>query len=79
MHALDRLQLKVPEGSIYALIGPNGAGRTALMKLLVNIPRPTSGRALLLDTDSRQPFTTTICSNRLCIGEPGTAFLDEGG
>jgi ABC-2 type transport system ATP-binding protein len=52
--ALDGLQLDVPDGSIYALVGPNGAGKTTLVKLLVNILRPTSGRALLLNTDSRR-------------------------
>ncbi len=51
--AVDNLQLDVPEGSIYALVGPNGAGKTTLIKMLVNILRPTSGRALVLDTDSR--------------------------
>ncbi len=59
--ALDDLRLDVPEGSIYALIGPNGAGKTTLIKILVNILRPTAGRALTLGTDSRRlaPFHFT--------------------
>ncbi len=52
--ALADLDLTVPEGSIYALVGPNGAGKTTLIKILVNILRPTSGRSLVLETDSRR-------------------------
>ncbi|HXE13746.1 MAG TPA: ABC transporter ATP-binding protein [Bryobacteraceae bacterium] len=52
--AVDHLNLNVPEGSIYALVGPNGAGKTTLIKVLVNLVRPTSGRATLLGCDSRK-------------------------
>ncbi|MGA7411545.1 MAG: ABC transporter ATP-binding protein [Bryobacteraceae bacterium] len=52
--AIADLDLEVPEGSIYALVGPNGAGKTTLIKILVNILRPTSGRSLVLETDSRR-------------------------
>jgi ABC-2 type transport system ATP-binding protein len=54
VEALNHLQLEIPEGSIYALIGPNGAGKTTLIKLLVNILRPSAGRSLVLDKDSRR-------------------------
>jgi ABC-2 type transport system ATP-binding protein len=43
--ALDDINLAVHEGAIYALVGANGAGKTTLIKLLMNIFRPTSGRA----------------------------------
>jgi ABC-2 type transport system ATP-binding protein len=52
--AVDGLQLEVPEGSIYALIGPNGAGKTTLIKMLMNVLRPSAGRCVVLDTDSRR-------------------------
>lgn len=52
--AVENLTLKVREGSIYALVGPNGAGKTTLIKLLMNLLRPTSGRATVLDADSRR-------------------------
>ncbi len=54
VEALKDLQLEVPEGSIYALIGPNGAGKSTLIKLLVNILRPSAGRSLVLDKDTRR-------------------------
>jgi ABC-2 type transport system ATP-binding protein len=51
---LDRLNLEVPEASVYALVGPNGAGKTTTIKILMNILRPTSGSSEALGTDSRK-------------------------
>jgi ABC-2 type transport system ATP-binding protein len=50
--AVDDVDLDVPQGAIYALVGANGAGKTTLIKLLMNIHRPTSGRAQVLGIDS---------------------------
>ena len=50
--ALDGVDLVVPEGAIYALVGANGAGKTTLIKLLLNIIRPTSGQADVLNAGS---------------------------
>ena len=52
--ALSDLNITVPEGAIYALVGANGAGKTTMIKLLMNIFRPTSGHARVLDIDSRE-------------------------
>ena len=51
--ALRDLTIEVPEGSVFALVGPNGAGKTTAIKTLLNIHRPTSGRAEVLGVDSR--------------------------
>jgi ABC-2 type transport system ATP-binding protein len=50
--ALAGVNLIVPEGAIYALVGANGAGKTTIIKLLMNILRPTSGSARVLGLDS---------------------------
>ncbi len=52
--ALDGLDLEVQAGSIFALVGPNGAGKTTTLKLLLNLLRPTGGRAVVLGTDTRR-------------------------
>jgi ABC-2 type transport system ATP-binding protein len=52
--ALSDLNITVPEGAIYALMGANGAGKTTMIKLLMNIFRPTSGHARVLDIESRE-------------------------
>jgi ABC-2 type transport system ATP-binding protein len=51
---LHEIGLVVPEGAIYALVGPNGAGKTTMIKLLMNILRPTAGGAQVLGLDSQR-------------------------
>jgi ABC-2 type transport system ATP-binding protein len=55
--ALDRVELRVPEGSVYVLVGANGAGKSTTFKILLNLERPDSGNAsvLGLDTESKGP------------------------
>jgi len=54
VQALNGLNLKVPEGAIYALVGPNGAGKTTTLKLLMNVLRPTSGNCEVLGVASEK-------------------------
>jgi ABC-2 type transport system ATP-binding protein len=48
--ALDGIDLEVPEGSTYGLIGHNGSGKSTLLKCMARIYRPTRGR---IDTVGR--------------------------
>jgi len=54
LHAVD---LRVPEGAVYLLIGANGAGKSTAMKVLLNLVRPDEGSAEVfgLDTASQGP------------------------
>ena len=45
--ALDRLDLAVPRGSIFGLLGPNGAVKTTTIRILAGLARPTAGSALV--------------------------------
>ena len=54
VQALRNLNLQIPTGSTYALVGPNGAGKTTAIKILMNITRPTAGRAQVLGLESSQ-------------------------
>jgi ABC-2 type transport system ATP-binding protein len=54
VHAVTDLNLNVPEGSVYALFGPNAAGKTTTLKMLMNLVRPTSGVARVLGCPSRR-------------------------
>jgi ABC-2 type transport system ATP-binding protein len=53
LEAVEALNLRVPIGSVFALVGPNGAGKTTTIKLLMNLVRPTRGRAFVMGEDSR--------------------------
>jgi ABC-2 type transport system ATP-binding protein len=50
--ALHSLTLDVPPGSVFAIAGPNGAGKSTALKLLMNLVRPTAGRAEVLGVES---------------------------
>ncbi len=52
--AVRGLTMTVPAGSVYALVGPNGAGKTTTIKGLMNLLRPSAGRASVLGVESRQ-------------------------
>ncbi len=42
---ITELDLDVAEGEIFGFLGPNGAGKTTTMRVLLDLIRPTSGRA----------------------------------
>src|SRR4029079_19461741 len=46
--ALDHLTLDVREGEVFGFLGPNGAGQTTTLKLLMQLVFPTAGRAEIL-------------------------------
>ena len=46
---MDSLNLDIPEGEIFGLVGPDGAGKTTTMRLLTGIMDPTSGEAWVYD------------------------------
>jgi ABC-2 type transport system ATP-binding protein len=50
--AVDNLNLDIPEGEIFGLVGPDGAGKTTTMRLLTGILNPTSGEAWVCDKHS---------------------------
>jgi len=52
--AVDDLNLIVPAGSVFALLGANGAGKSTTLKLLLNLIRPSSGRAKVLGCDTTE-------------------------
>ena len=51
VHALDGLDLEVPEGTIFGFLGPNGAGKTTTLRILTGLARPTSGKAQVAGLD----------------------------
>ncbi len=49
--ALSEVTLDIPDGEVVALIGPSGAGKSTLIRCINRLVEPTSGRAILDETD----------------------------
>lgn len=45
LQAVDRLQLAIPTGQFFGLLGPNGSGKTTTIHMLATLARPTAGQA----------------------------------
>src|SRR5215212_2400602 len=55
---VDSLNLRVPQGSVYGLLGRNGAGKSTAIKMLMGMVRADSGRATLLGEDAEMLSNT---------------------
>ena len=44
--AVENISLSLENGKIYALLGPNGSGKTTFMKMIAGLVKPTSGTIL---------------------------------
>ncbi len=78
--ALRGLGFTVPAGEIFALLGPNGGGKTTLVRIISTLMRPTSGQVVVCGDDVvRQPgrvrhrlgvvFQAPALDVRLTVGE----------
>ena len=49
--AVDRVNFRIPAGSVFGFLGPNGSGKTTTIRMLCGILEPTSGSAEILGMD----------------------------
>lgn len=49
--ALDQINLEIPQGSIFGIIGYSGAGKSTLIRLINLLERPTSGQVFIQQKD----------------------------
>src|SRR5689334_19165125 len=49
--AVDHLNLSVPRGEIFGLVGPDGAGKTTTLRMLCGLMDPSEGRARVAGYD----------------------------
>jgi len=50
--AVNGLNLSVPKGAVYALVGRNGSGKTTTIRMLLDLARPDAGTAHVLGMDA---------------------------
>ncbi|MBD8008700.1 MULTISPECIES: methionine ABC transporter ATP-binding protein [Acinetobacter] len=68
LHALNRVNLQIPTGSIFGIIGYSGAGKSTLIRLINLLERPTSGRVMINGTDFTALDAKSLRQERTQIG-----------
>jgi ABC-2 type transport system ATP-binding protein len=71
--ALDGLDLIVPSGGVFGVLGRNGAGKTTALRCLLGLIRPTSGVCRVLGADSTTDLHRVISRIGALIETPGLA------
>lgn len=66
--AVDGVVLEIPRGEIFGLVGPDGAGKSTLIRLLTTVMVPTSGDALV--------FGKSVLSDRAAI-KPRIGYMSQ--
>ena len=54
-YAVNRVNMHIPEGSIYGFVGENGSGKTTIMRMLTGIARPTEGSFEMFGVPNNSP------------------------
>lgn len=54
VEAVRNLDLSIESGQVYGFLGPNGAGKTTTIRMIVDLVRPTMGRAYLYGKNVRE-------------------------
>ena len=66
--ALDDIQLTIPAGSIFGIIGYSGAGKSTLIRLINLLERPTLGQIIINQTDFTALDANALRHQRANIG-----------
>lgn len=70
--ALDRLDLRIPQGEVFGLLGPNGSGKSTAIRMMLGFLRPTLGKVHIAGFD---PWTQGVEVRRRVAYLPGELRL----
>ncbi|MCF8998736.1 methionine ABC transporter ATP-binding protein [Acinetobacter nectaris] len=68
VHALKQINLEIPEGSIFGIIGYSGAGKSTLIRLINLLERPSEGQIIINQKDFTALDAKTLRQERANIG-----------
>lgn len=68
IRALDQINLEIPEGSIFGIIGYSGAGKSTLIRLINLLERPNEGQVIINQKDFTALDARSLRQERANIG-----------
>ena len=68
---VDHVNLHIPKGKIYGMLGRNGAGKTTIMKMMLQLVSPTDGKIIMFGKDYREQVKDTYQKIGSIIETPG--------
>ena len=74
--ALDSMDMHVPKGAIYGLVGKNGAGKTTLIRLICGLQEPSGGSFTLYGTENRDKAIVKARRRMGAVVETPSIYLD---
>ncbi len=72
--ALKNIELTIPDGSIYGLIGSNGSGKSTLLRLISGVYMPDSGK---IEVDGVTVFNNPIIKQRIAYLSDAPYFMPQ--
>ncbi len=74
---LDKLSMNIPKGSIYGLIGKNGAGKTTIIRILTGLQEPVSGSYSISGIEYTDKKINTVRRKIGAVVETPSIYLDK--
>ena len=74
--ALDGMNMHVPKGAIYGLVGKNGAGKTTLIRLICGLQEPSGGSFTLYGRENRDKSIVKARRRMGAVVETPSIYLD---
>ncbi|QSG83576.1 methionine ABC transporter ATP-binding protein [Acinetobacter indicus] len=68
IRALDQVNMQIPDGSIFGIIGYSGAGKSTLIRLINLLERPNEGQVIINNTDFTALSAKALRQERANIG-----------
>ena len=60
LKAVDRLSLEVKNGEIFGLVGPDGAGKTSVIRMITGVLEPSAGKVTVLGENSLEQIKSSL-------------------
>lgn len=70
VRAVDKLDLSIPEGEIFGLLGPNGSGKTSTLECLLGMRSTDAGQCSILGLDPRGKRSTLFAQVGVQFQDP---------